>query len=337
MKVNFLTNYGNVLNISNKRNNNRTNYLNNPLCEIKDSVSFSAKRKTGKRSSQKAGVLGLDIYKNALSKDCNLAQTIKTQAPDIEVLPIIKMPQIGDTKPDYAAFFSAQIDKDFNCNNYKMYIDENFYFGDETEALTKAMDIAHEYTHYLQAKNGEEGDFLRSISDEWEYFGALSAIVSLVFKKFDTEIQAHTLMPLFYNMQDMADNKKYNRIIPKQRNITREIILKANGYNNMKEFCSEMNQIFEAQFYKTKRLIETMPKEKIDPNIQACISKAEKNGKLDELKEHLRMYCAFNAQKEKEAYLAECEVAKGALKTRKPINSDAFPLFYDMLYDAFAN
>lgn len=173
MKVNFLTNYGNVLNISNKRNNNRTNYLNNPLCEIKDSVSFSAKRKTGKRSSQQAGNLGLDIYKNALSKDCNLAQTIKTQAPDIEVLPIIKMPQIGDTKPDYAAFFSAQIDKDFNCNNYKMYIDENFYFGDETEALTKAMDIAHEYTHYLQAKNGEEGDFLRSISDEWEYFGAL--------------------------------------------------------------------------------------------------------------------------------------------------------------------
>ena len=135
----------------------------------------------------------------------------------------------------------------------------------------------------------------------------------------------------------MTDNKKYNRIIPKQRNITREIILKANGYNNMKEFCSEMNQIFEAQFYKTKRLIETMPKEKIDPNIQACISKAEKNGKLDELKEHLRMYCPFNAQKEKEAYLAECEVAKGALKTRKPINSDAFPLFYDMLYDAFAN
>ena len=100
MKVNFLTNYGNVLNISNKRNNNRINYLNNPFCEIKDSVSFSAKRKSGKKSSQKAGNLGLDIYKNALSKDCNLAQTIKTQAPDIEVLPIIKMPQIGDTKPD---------------------------------------------------------------------------------------------------------------------------------------------------------------------------------------------------------------------------------------------
>lgn len=341
MKINPLINYNNLFTLKSsnlsKENLNNKKFISNSLKPLtKDSVNFGAAMVDYPETVKEAMELGMSIYENEIKKTKDTKQIINTKAPDVEVLPREKLAEI--MKPEevqnYAAYFEECLGRNFTSYGYRMFIDDKSS-KDKNTALFKAMEISHEYTHYLQAKQGRDVKFLKGISDEWEYFGSLMALSSIVFQKFDKELQAYTMYPVFDNAQDGESIAKYNRFLPYKRKITKEDILNMNKYSSEETFQKKVNKIFDVEFKKMINEIPKIPSKSMDPIIKAVVAQMVNEGREEELKEDLRKYCALNAQKEKEAYMTESAVAKEIIKTRKPINLDAFVLYYDMLQNAF--
>ncbi len=350
------SNYKKEINFAQKQKSNNKNLLNSSTISSTpfkslysngfsgnltfNSVSFGAKFEPLPKTVEDGKNLGIEIYSEAIKpksgcEGFNPLPLIQKAAPDLEVIPIEELAYSVDNWRDYCAFFSARMDKDYKDCDHEIFV-KTSVSNDKNKALIEAMDIAHEFTHYRQSKEGQEAEFLKTLSDDWNYNAMIPTLCSIAFRKFDTELQADFLKMFFMNMQDIQNNEKYGRFLPNKRNVSKEELLKLNNYKDEKAFQDRMNRIFEKVFVETIKFVLNNP-QRFDAMMNDGIVKIAQDEKLEKLCEDMRKYCSFSALKEKEAYKTECEVARGILKTRKTLNLDAFALYYEMLEEAFKN
>lgn len=338
MKINLLNNIYNYKNYTSNINNTRTiqqGFSSNPLQPLaQDTVSFSAKAKAQQNvpeSVQRGVEIGKQVYEK-LAKNpqgTDLLDVVAQTDSRLKVLPITKLDEDG-----YIAFYRKDILLDGTPTNQTMYINDNTYdIKDDTSALVRAMEIAHEYTHFAQDDAGLEAKIIGSMSDDPRYTNTIAYMSNELFKYFDSELQVAVVSPVFNNYQDLAAMEKYQKVIPSKRNISDEDLIKASPLRNKEDFNLFVNKKFDKEYNSFKQSLEgvTAP---FAVMMRDVIAEEESKGQIETFKNNLKKAMEIQAHNEKEAYTTEANVARDYMRTRKSLNLDAFPVYYSMLETA---
>ena len=136
-----------------------------------DTVSFSAKKKKSNNSTTQNVQTGVNIGKEiieALSKGASKKQItalVQKELPSLQVKSAREIGKFSINPDSYVAYFTSDLGDNFEMDkNMVMYLNQQpFKIGDETEKLTFAMDVAHEYTHALQVLEGKEQELLKEL------------------------------------------------------------------------------------------------------------------------------------------------------------------------------
>ncbi len=303
-----------------------------------DSVSFQGKIKRNLSNPTKASKdLGLKAYREMEKNPQNpdLFSVIKKEAPDIQLGSIEEVRKIVPYLKDYGAYFSGSTKEDFSMQDCLILVSTEPTGSDKNKMMLRALDIAHEYTHYQYRKQDMEKQTAKQISDNWQYFGTIQAIAShFIFNVFDNEIQAEVLLPFFNNRRDIANNIIYSRFLPYEKEVDKEKILALGSFQNEKNFKAVVDKYFDIYFIAAIKKFQQYSYD-VDAKITNTIRQIINEGKVEQFKKDIRIYCASMAQDETNAYTTEAEVAREILKTDKSLNIDAYPCYYQMLHDAF--
>lgn len=338
MKINLLNNINNYKNYTSNINNTKAahkSFSSNPLKPLaQDTVSFSSKAKFQQdvpQSIQKGVEIGKQIYaelaKNPQGTD--LLDVVAQTDSRLKVLPITELNEDG-----YTAYYRKDILLDGTPANQTMYINDNTSdIKDDTSALVRAMEIAHEYTHFAQDDDGLEGKIIGSMSDDPRYTNTVAYMSNELFKYFDSDLQVAVVSPVFNNYQDREAMEKYRKVIPSKRNISQEDLIKASPLRNKEDFNLFVSKKFDAEYNSFKQSLEglTAP---FAVMMREVIEEEESKGQSETFKNNLKKAMEIQAHNEKEAYTTEANVARDYMKTRKSLNLDAFPAYYEMLETA---
>lgn len=309
-----------------------TKYQTNNLLSF-DTVSFSAKQpKVQKKENHvKNGVqIGKDIYemlKNG-SGEAEILAHIKETAPNLNILDINALWQYGINPLFYASYLQSTIGEDFTPQNMQLFIRVNEGINNDMDKLLRAMDIAHEYTHYSQVNSGEDYEFLKRISNNNKnYAGVVTGLGDFVFSNFDTKVKN---MCTQFAFGDAEFSDKFDPI-PKEKRITKQALLESQNMKNEAVFTKIMSSVFDDAFAKVVEIVIRCP-ERTEPYIHNTVVKISQNRKeLEKLRQDVKAYCHESARKEKEARTTESELAKKVLKISSSINYDVYPLYYELL------
>ena len=338
MKINLLNNINNYKNYTSNINNTKAahkSFASSPLKPLaQDTVSFSSKAKFQQdvpQSIQKGVEIGKQIYaelaKNPQGTD--LLDLVAKTDSRLKVLPITQLNEDG-----YVAFYQKDITFDGTPANQTMYINDNTYdIKDDTSALVRAMEIAHEYTHFAQDDDGLECKIIGGMSDDPRYTNTVAYMSNEIFKYFDGQLQAGMVMPVFNNFQDREAYNKYQRIIPSKQSISQEDLIKTSPLKSKEEFNLFVNKKFDSEYDAFKQSIKDSS-EPFAIMMRDVIEEEESKGQVETFKNNLKKAMVIQAHNEKEAYTTEANVARDYMKTRKSLNLDAFPAYYEMLETA---
>ncbi len=319
-------------------NNTRNNSLKNiQFKSLKaDSISFSSNYTKSSQRIDEAVSLGYEIYFNSIKKQgFDPQKFLAKKEKDVQIL---SMDLLKKGKPDadnYCAYFSCEYDDDINPYDMKLYIGQRPKTTSSMPNILHAMEVAHEYTHFLQTKEKYDSDFIRELSNaDKEYTLLLNGLGGAVFSIFDNAIQAKFVSNSF-DKNDIAAFLKYKQIAPVAKNVNKEDLLYKNGFENQEKFEKELNTLFDLIYDKVFEEINTN-----SPNVEPRVKNAfmtylAKEGSIGQLKKDVRKYCGFIAQTEFEAYSTESKLAKKVLQIPSGLNIDAFTIYYDLLSGAF--
>lgn len=300
-----------------------------------DTVSFSASKpqnKTLKPRIQTAVDYSQEILQTITQRPItlqDLSDITTKYSKDVKILSMNELKNKIDDSQNYGAFFTSQLKDDFKASDKEMYVTLPKANADKMEKLLFAMSAAHEFTHVEQMDTNEAFNQLKSMSKgNYDYAKAIMGISDVIFKFFDTQIQAQSVLPVIQNCLDKNAFLKYGCITPTETPFTRQMFTTSLGLNNEKEFQQIMKSTFD-DLFKTVMI-------SISQNQPEILGTIPKNENYETLKKKVRSYCALKASTEKEAYTTEAQVAKKAMGTEKSLNIDVFPIFYDNLEKAFS-
>ncbi len=299
-----------------------------------DVVVFSSKSKNPKKSEnlspnvskaiELADKLSQIPIETPLSIDL-MSKIIAQNTPEIEIQPISELHNIIEDAANYGAFYTGNLTENFNIANEVIYLNTSRADLSNIHRLSVIKDMAHEYTHAIQMRDGKSIEFLKSATNNnYEYAKAIQGLGDLTFKPIDTELQAYAVLKVFNNPNDIMSNHKYGFFFPREQEVSKRDVLDSLGLKNEKEFKELVNKHFNNTFDQIYNMATS------DPLVSSMIP--EKN--YNKLKKRVKAYCQMSAIKEKEAYTSECIVSKKYLKTDKSINLDIIPKFYSMVADA---
>ena len=199
-----------------------------------------------------------------------------------------------------------------------------------------AMETAHEYTHVRQNANGDSARYLKNIAGEnEEYAEFLAGFGKCVFEYFDGELQAMFVSSVI-DEKDIPLIQKYNILCPKEKLVTKQMMFKKYGFKSEAEFKQFMNASFQNEFKKVAGAFMEH-KDSLDDRTREYIERSGVFSKdnLGKLYADTKKYCKYQAIKEQEAYTTESMTAKSIMNTKRSINSDIYPLYYEMTAAAF--
>ena len=298
-----------------------------------DSVSFSAKSKRANDFNAEAAKVGHSIYNMLLENkgQQDIYQELQRKAPQAKIRDISCLSEYNINSNEYAAYFSSKIVNDL------LPCDMQFFLRSEnprtqTEKMLRAMDIAHEYTHYLQVSSLQDRKAYKAISNDVNYMSIVAGIGDIVFSIFDGKIKADVLQGVF---ADAIDFRIMN-IIPKVKYVNQQTILNGAGAKNTSDFNRSMNSLYELIYIKNFEELVRHP-ERIAPEFQDTFFEIlNSREKLEKLMKDVKKYCSLNAAREKQALKTETILAKQIMKTSQTLNYDAHHIFHDMLERALA-
>ena len=303
-----------------------------------DTVSFSSNYLKSNQRIDEAVNLGYEIYFNSIKKSgFDSKKFLARKEKDVQ---IISSDKLKEEKPDgsnYCAYFSSEYDENIEPTDMKLYIGEKPKTYSLMPNLLHSMEIAHEYTHCIQTKDGSDSEFLKELSKgDKEYLLLLNGLGGAVFSIFDNHIQARFASQALDKV-DALSVFQYGSVAPREKDIDKEYLLNKNGFNNQEEFNQVFNGLFDEIYDKVFDNLNYN-----SPNVEKRVKDAfasylAKDGSLIQLKKDVRKYCAFSAQIEQEAYTTESKLAKKVLQTDKSLNIDVFPIYYSMLSSALSH
>lgn len=332
----------NISAISNFRFNTNTKNTSSASFKLnfqlqKDSISFTSKSLITNAFGENikdAMLLGRQVY-NKLSRGAQTSELINLihqEYPTVDVKPMSELDT--EDKSLYFAFYTHKINSDFSPKFPQLFVDfENK--NNPVLNMVCACDTAHEYTHLIQSYNSKEIEEYKNLSNgDTEYLELIAGFGDSVFKYFDTIEQVNIVSGTF-GMQDAINSQKYGKIIPRKNDVTKNSLILKSSYANEKEFRARVNQVYNYYFDLVSKQLLEMPDNQVLPRLKDKYRKVLLNGGLDKLKQDVKKYLEISAKKEKEAYAVESQVAKTILGTTDSLNIDAFPLYYQMLENAF--
>ena len=328
-----------VLNTYKSNQQNKIQYKNNlPY----DTVSFSAKRKkTDNQSTNPHISTSVKVGEELFTKletggnKRDIIRTIQEKIPTLKVAPLKEMEDQVAYADCYAAYFSSEIADDFSMNHSIMYLNEKpFKVGDKNEKLSFALDVAHEYTHAQQVISGKDAEFYKKISNgDVKLARAITAISNITYELMDKEMQNRTLPNIFANPIDMINFQRYGKEIPRETYVTKNTLISNAKCSNELQYKKIVENEFQQAFVRTIEYIVEHP-ENVEPSILDTLMKIGKEDKIDELRDMTKQMCSHMAEEEYEARTTECIMAKNILGTKKTLNIDCYPIYYDMLSKA---
>lgn len=298
-----------------------------------DTVSFSAKQPKAQKKENhvKNGLqYGRTIYemlKNGTS-DEKIFSHLRETTPNVRILDISELMNYGINPLFYASYFQSKIGEDFTPQNLQLFIRVNEGINNDMDKLIRAMDIAHEFTHYSQVNSGEDYEFFKKMSNnDKKYAGVVTGLGDFVFSNFDTKVKD---MCTQFAFEDAELSNKFIPL-PKEKRITKQALLESQQIKNEAVFTKIMGSVFDDAFAKVVEIALRYP-EMSEPYIHEAMKEISQNRKeLEKLKQNVKAYCCESARKEKEARTTESELAKKVLKISSSINYDVYPLYYELL------
>ena len=260
---------------------------------------------------QEAISLGNELYQKlqqGASKG-EIIDLIKTKNPSLNVYSTENLRQQMFDGGDYDAFYQYHMRPDFEIIDKNLYLNFNNANKDVLKRLTFAMDTAHEYTHVKQTET-KDIEFLKKISgNDGEYACFLPAMGDFIFKIFDTQVK-NDMVTNTFDFQDQLNTLRTGVIVPREKKISEDILLKNNKIKNEKEFNDIINSTYNAAFIQIMQHILKHPEMGDEKFMNTLYRIASQEGGLEKLRDDLKQFCANSAKKEKEAYTTESAVAK---------------------------
>ncbi len=254
-----------------------------------------------------------------------MSKIIAQNTPEIKIQPINELSNVIQDAGNYGAFYTGNLTENFNIANEVIYLNTSRADLSDIHRLSVIKDMAHEYTHAMQMREGKSIEFLKSAANNnYEYAKAIQGLGDLAFKPIDNEIQAYGVLKVFNNPNDIMSNHKYGFFYPREQEVSKRDILDSLGLKNEKEFKELIIKHFNNAFDQIYNIAAS------DPIMSRMIP--EKN--YNKLRNRVKAYCQISAIKEKEAYTSESIISKKYLKTDKSLNIDIFPLYYEMVANA---
>lgn len=321
---------------ANAKNNSINNFKPNYLLQ-KDSISFTSKSLITNafgENIKEAALLGRQVY-NKLSRGAQpqeLINLIHQEYPNATIKPIEEL-DIED-KSLYFAFYTHKINPDFSPQFPELYVDFKNK-NNEVLNMISACDTAHEYTHMIQSYSPKViAEYRTLANNDKEYMEVVAGFGDSIFKYFDTIEQANIAGGAF-GLQDAINSQKYKKIVPRKNDVTKNSLILKSPYANEKEFRAHANKIYNDYFDLMSEQLLNMPDNQVLPRLKNKYKEILSNNGLDKLRQDVKKYVELSARKEKEAYATESQVAKIILKTQDSLNIDGYPLYYQMLENAF--
>lgn len=317
----------------------RNNYSNNQitlkpnLTLPNDSVCFCAKaKKNNEDFSQKAAKVGREIY-NLLLTDTNQGEIYKfihSKAPNATIRDISHLKEMHIDSEAFAAYFAMKIDDNLHPKDMEFYL-RNEIPNSKTQKMTRAMDIAHEYTHYLQASSGADRNRNKKITNDPIYLGLIMGVGDRIFSVFDGKIKADILHDIIIDAVDFRTMS----IVPKVKYVDKQSVLKGAKVKDEAEFKEIMVALFND--ICTSGLIELAKNpQRIAPQYQEMFYEImDSSEKIEKLTQDIKTYCSYNAIRERQALKTESILAKQILKTDESLNYDANYIYHELLEKAF--
>lgn len=307
-----------------------------------DTVSFSAKKKktdNSKTPNVRTSVeLGKEIVEG-LSKGASKKQItylVQRQMPSLHVKSTKEIGKFSINPDGYVAYFTSALEDDFEMNkNMVMYLNQQpFKFGDSTEKLIFAMDVAHEYTHALQVQEGTEQELLKQLSgNDINYAKTITAIANMTFEIMDRKLQERFILGYFGSPNDRINFMKYGREIPREAFVTKQNLLANMKLQNESDFKKLAVHEFQIAFLETIDFMVKHP-QNVDTPILDCLIKLAQTDRMEELSEKTKQLCKHLANIEAEARTTESVLAKNILGTNKTLNIDCYINYFEILNKA---
>lgn len=303
----------------------------------KDSVSFTSKSLVNYSFGENikpATILGKQIY-NKFSKGASKEEIVKLIQQEHPNLKVKSMEELDiEDKSLYFAYYTHKISSGFTPFETELFVDIKNSNNPILNMLC-ASDIAHEYTHIIQSYNPKTIAEYKALSNgDKEYLDLVAGFGDSVFKYFDTEEQARMAMGGF-DKYDTPNMQRYGRLAPRKNDINKNMLIAKSPYGSEKEFRANVNHVLNVFLDKMCIELLTLPDNQVLPHLKEKFKQIKQEGRLDELKAAVRKYVEISAQKEKEAYATEAQVAREILGTKESLNIDALPIYYQMLENAF--
>ena len=320
----------------------RVNNLSSFSCKNKlerspstDSISFVGNKNRNKVLSPRIQT-AVDYSQDILSKFQETQLTLKDvfeitskYIDDVTIYPISKLGEIIPNPDDYSAFAYAHMNQDCKADSKKMYVNIPNGNPDNIKKALFAMDSAHEFAHIEQYEAQEAFEMLKLLAKgDYKYACAIMVFANSAFNYLDTQVQAQIVAPIMKQRVSKKELDKYNHILPKEMNITSQMLPKAVGLKQEDELKQQLRNVFNNYF---QQILFSVSKN--NPEIMEMIPEDET---YENLFEKVKTCCIKKAMEEKEAYLVESEVAKKIMKTHKSLNIDTFPMYYGLLAEALS-
>ena len=213
-----------------------------------------------------------------------------------------------------------------------IYLNEKpFRIGDKNEKLSFALDVAHEYTHAQQVISGTESEFYKKISDgDVDLARTIVAMSNLTYEFMDKAMQTSTLPNVFANPIDFINFQRYGKEIPKETYVTKQMLVSNAKCRNEMEYKKQVEYMFQKAFLETIKYVLEHP-ENVEERIMKTLMKIGAEHKIDDLRDKTKLMCAHNAESESEARKTESTIAKKILGTKKTLNIDCYPMYYELI------
>ncbi len=301
-----------------------------------DSVSFQGKPqiKTNSDNVRKANNLGkrtLEQLQSGKTKQETLALLLE-ECPELSVKSIDELQKTEGTS--YYAFFTHKISKDFAPINSVLYLNLSEEKGNEHSDYFYASDLAHEYTHALQALNGDIMTQIRDMSSNDKKMAELiGGFGGSIFSYFDNAAQTQAVLKNLSGY-DKSQILRYGHVVPRKQDVDEKTFLKNLGYKNFGDYAKYVNNLFDKCFDLACAQVETSSAENVLPELKELYLTLKAQGRIEELRPVVKKYCIMQAQGEKEAYTTEAEFARRYCTTKSSINLDNFVMYYSLLEKA---
>lgn len=283
-------------------------------------------------NTQKVSDLGCRFFELiANNSDYDIQKFLEDNIPDAV---IYKSDSAKDLKQNAFACAVCRIDSDYNCTDITLLIPDLDKNASKEEKIFYSSALAHEYTHIKQFQSGKTGRLLKNMSGgSMQYAEAVNKSAHLMFNALEQNLTHELITPI----AGKNAAGKNNRIIIKEKPMSKEILLSGLGVKNEKEFAELIQTYFDRLFTGLISAFKEGRSNELDLKLQAFINKILRYGLIEKLKQDVQTLCAHFAENEMEAYAAEDTAGKKMLNIKTSSNIAAYSCFYRMLADALKN